>query len=155
MNLDRIEKTTVLRAPRSQVWQAIANAEEFGSWFGAEMKGPFTVGSSVSGKITTKGYEHLTLTMQIERIEPECLFAYRWHPGAVDPAVDYSKEPTTLVEFRLEDAADGTKLTIVESGFERLPADRRQTAFRMNEGGWSEQIKRIERHVTSKVGAAR
>ena len=107
-----------------------------------------------SGPITTPGYEHFTLTMQIERVEPERVFAYRWHPYAIEPGVDYSKEPTTLVEFRLDDAAEGTRLTVVESGFDQLPAARRDLAFRMNEGGWAAQIKNIDRHVTGNAAVS-
>ena len=92
--------------------------------------------------------------MQIERVEPERVFAYRWHPYAIEPGVDYSKEPTTLVEFRLDDAAEGTRLTVVESGFDQLPAERRDLAFRMNEGGWAAQIKNIERYVSAKSGVS-
>lgn len=155
MNLDRIEKTTVLRAPRSQVWRAITTAEEFGAWFGAKVSGAFVPGGKVSGPITVPGYQHLTLTMEIERVEPEHLFSYRWHPAAVERGVDYSSEPSTLVEFHLEDVPEGTRLTIVESGFEHLPAARRETAFRMNEGGWAAQIKNIDRHLTSNAGSPR
>jgi uncharacterized protein YndB with AHSA1/START domain len=146
---DRIEKKVVLRAPRSRVWRAIANAEEFGAWFRVKLEGPFVEGSSLKGKITVPGYDHLAMTVQVERIEPERYFSYRWHPHAVNPDVDYSSEPTTLVEFRLEDAAEGTLLTIVESGFDRVPLARRAEAFRMNEGGWAEQLRNVERHVSS------
>lgn len=145
---DRIEKTVVLRAPRSRVWRAIADAQEFGKWFGVKLEGAFQPGAPISGKITYPGYEHLTMDMEVERIEPEKYFSYRWHPYAIDPAVDYSKEPTTLVEFRLEDdAGGGTRLTIVESGFDRIPLARRQSAFRANDGGWAQQTQNIERHV--------
>ena len=147
-NTDRIEKKIILRAPRSRVWRAIANAEEFGGWFRVKLEGTFLEGATIHGKITYPGYEHLTIDMQIERIEPEQYFAYRWHPYAVDPAVDYSAEPATLVEFRLEAAEDGTLLTIVESGFDRIPLERRAEAFRMNDGGWTEQTRNIERHVS-------
>jgi uncharacterized protein YndB with AHSA1/START domain len=85
----------------------------------------------------------------IERIEPERYFSYRWHPYAADPNVDYSKEPTTLVEFRLDEVAEGTALTIVESGFDRIPLSRRAEAFRMNEAGWASQVRNIERYVAS------
>jgi uncharacterized protein YndB with AHSA1/START domain len=145
---DRIEKTIHLRAPRARVWRAISNAEEFGAWFGVKLEGAFTSGAAVRGRITYPGYEHLTMEMVIERIEPERQFAYRWHPYAVDPKIDYSAEPMTLVEFTLEDAADGTLLRIVESGFDRVPLARRAEAFRMNEGGWTEQLQRIERYVS-------
>jgi uncharacterized protein YndB with AHSA1/START domain len=145
---DRIEKKVVLRAARSRVWRAVASAEEFGIWFEVRLQGAFTEGATLLGKITHPGYEHLTMEMLIERIEPERYFAYRWHPYAIDPKVDYSHEPTTLVEFRLDDADGGTALTIVESGFDRIPLARRAEAFRMNDQGWTEQMRNVERHVS-------
>jgi uncharacterized protein YndB with AHSA1/START domain len=145
---DRIEKKVLLRAPRSRVWRAIADAREFGAWFRVNLESAFAEGATVRGRITHPGYEHLAFEMQVERIEPERYLAYRWHPYAIDPKVDYSKEPTTLVEFRLGDAEGGTSLTIVESGFDRIPIGRRAEAFRMNEGGWTEQARNIERHVS-------
>jgi uncharacterized protein YndB with AHSA1/START domain len=148
MSTDRIEKNIVLRAPRSRVWRAIAGAEEFGSWFGVKLEGAFAPGARVKGRITTPGYEHVTMDITIERIDPESFFSYRWHPYAVEPGVDYSTEPTTLVEFRLDEVAGGTRLTVVESGFDRIPLARRDEAFRMNDQGWAEQLKNIERHVT-------
>jgi uncharacterized protein YndB with AHSA1/START domain len=146
---DRIEKRVTLAAPRSRVWRALTRAEEFGAWFGARLEGAFAEGATVRGNITIKRYEHVMLELLIERIQPERFFSYRWHPYAVDAKVDYSAEPTTLVEFRLDDAEGGTLLTIVESGFDRLPASRRAEAFRMNDGGWNGQIKNIERYVTA------
>jgi uncharacterized protein YndB with AHSA1/START domain len=146
---DRIEKKIVLRAPRSRVWRAISNAEEFGTWFGMKLEGSFAPGARVRGRITIPGYEHVIMDITIERIEPERLFSYRWHPYAVDPGVDYSGEPTTLVEFRLEALAAGTELTVSESGFDRIPAARRAEAFRMNDQGWASQLKRIERYVSA------
>lgn len=145
---DRIEKRVVLRAPRGRVWRAITDAGEFGTWFGVKLEGPFTEGANVRGRITYPGYEHLTMDVFVERIDPERYFAYRWHPAAVDPKADYSQEPTTLVEFHLEEADQATVLTIVESGFDRIPLARRAEAFRMNEGGWTEQVRNIERHVS-------
>ena len=147
MNTDRIEKTIVLRAPRAMVWRALTIAEEFGAWFGARMTGTFTAGARVTGRITTPGYDHLTMEIVIERVEPERVFSYRWHPFAIDPAVDYSAEPMTLCEFTLEEVAEGTRLTVVESGFDRLPAERRDLAFRMNDGGWAAQLTNIARHL--------
>ena len=149
MSTDRIEKSIVLRAPRALVWRAIANAEEFGAWFGAKLEGGFAPGARVTGRITTPGYEHVIMDITIERVDPERLFSYRWHPYAIEPGVDYSGEPTTLVEFRLEDAAGGTRLTVIESGFDRIPVSRRAEAFRMNDQGWAEQMKNIERHVAA------
>jgi uncharacterized protein YndB with AHSA1/START domain len=146
---DRIEKRVVLRAPRARVWRAIADAEEFGKWFRVKLEGPFVEGAAVRGRITYPGYEHLTFEARVERIEPERYFAYRWHPYAIDPKVNYSQEPTTLVEFRLEEADGGTLLTIVESGFDRIPAGRRAEAFRMNDGGWAQQARNLERHVAA------
>jgi uncharacterized protein YndB with AHSA1/START domain len=145
---DRIEKKVVLRAPRSRVWRAITTAEEFGAWFRMNLDGEFAEGGTVRGKLTHPGYEHVTLEMRVERIEPERYFSYRWHPYAIDPAVDYSAEPTTLVEFTLQDTEGGTALTIVESGFDRIPLARRAEAFRMNDQGWAGQIKNLERYVS-------
>jgi uncharacterized protein YndB with AHSA1/START domain len=145
---DRIDKTVTLRAPRSRVWRAIANAEEFGTWFRVKLEGTFAEGASIRGKILHPGYEHLTLEMLVDKIEPERYFAYRWHPYAVKPDADYSQEATTLVEFTLAEADGATTLTIAESGFDRLPVERRAEAFRMNEGGWTAQIQNIERHVS-------
>ncbi len=145
---DRIEKRIVLRAPRARVWRALSNAQEFGSWFGVDFHGAsFAAGATVHGRITYPGYEHLTMEIAIDRMEPERLFSYRWHPYAVDPQVDYSKEPTTLVVFELQDAPEGTLLTVVESGFDRIPAHRRAEAWRMNDQGWAQQVANIESHV--------
>ena len=146
---DRIDKRVALRAPRSRVWRAITNADEFSAWFGVKLEGTFAEGAAVRGSITNPGYEHVTLEMLVERIQPEVLFSYRWHPYALDASVDYTKEPTTLVEFRLDEVGAETILTIVESGFDRLPASRRAEAFRMNDGGWTSQLKRIERYVAN------
>lgn len=145
---DRIEKNVRLRAPRSRVWRALTTAEEFGAWFGVKVEGAFAPGATVRGKITHPGYEHVTMEVLVERIEPESYFAYRWHPYAIDPRADYSREPTTLVEFRLDEADGGTVLTIVESGFDRIPLARRAEAFRMNDRGWTEQTRNIEHHVS-------
>lgn len=145
---DRIEKNVVLNAPLTRVWRAISDSREFGAWFGAKLEGAFTPGAHLIGHITTPGYEHLAMELFVEEVAPERLLSYRWHPYAVDPDVDYSSEPTTLVEFRLAEVAEGTRLTVVESGFDQIPAERRAEAFRMNEGGWSGQIENIARHVS-------
>ena len=142
---DRIEKTVIVKAPRSRVWRAISDATQFGKWFQVKLDGEFKAGATITGTITYPGYEGLRLEMVVERIEPERLFSYRWHPG--DPRVDYSAEPMTLVEFTLEDAGADTRLSIVESGFDKIPLARRADAFRMNEGGWTEQVENIQRHV--------
>lgn len=144
---DRIEKKIQLRAPRSKVWRAITDAKEFGAWFRVRLEGPFAVGKTTRGRITHPGYEHVTMAVTVERVEPETLFSYRWHPYAVDPKVDYSSETPTLVEFKLEDKDGGTLLTVVESGFDKVPAGRRDEAFRMNERGWEGQLGNIQRHV--------
>ncbi len=144
---DRIEKHFHVNARRSRVWRAIADAEEFGSWFGMKLDRPFAPGAAVAGRLTIPGYEHVTLEILVEKVEPEDYFSYRWHPYAVDPAVDYKAEPTTLVEFRLQETADGTAVTITESGFDRLPASRRAEAFRMNEAGWASQSKKLASYV--------
>jgi len=152
MNTDRIEKSIVLRAPRSTVWRALTTAEEFGAWFGASLHGTFTPGAHVAGRITIKGYEHVTMAIVIEQVEPERLLSYRWHPYAIDPKVDYTSEPTTLCEFTLDEVPGGTRLTVVESGFDRLPASRRDEAFRMNEGGWTGQLQNIDRYLAARPG---
>ena len=144
---DRIEKRFEVRAPRARVWRAIADATEFGTWFGMKLDGAFVAGATVRGRLTIPNYDHLTLDMQIERIEPEHYFSYRWHPYAIDPKVDYSSEPTTLVEFRLAEIADGTAITIVESGFDKIPLARRAEAFRMNDAGWASQGKKLAQYV--------
>ena len=144
---DRIEKRFEVRAPRARVWRAIANANEFGAWFGMKLEGTFAARATVRGRLTIPGYDHLTLDLHVEQIEPERYFSYRWHPYAIDPKVDYSAEPTTLVEFRLEAIADGTAVTIVESGFDRIPLARRAEAYRMNDGGWTGQAKNLARYV--------
>jgi uncharacterized protein YndB with AHSA1/START domain len=148
MSTDRIEKRVVLRAPRSRVWRAIADSREFGTWFGIAWEGPFEPGATVRGRITIPKYEHLFGEVTVERIEPERLLTFRWHPNAHDPKEDYSKEPTTLVEFHLKETPEGTELTVIESGFDQLPLSRRGEAFRSNEGGWAQQIANISRHVS-------
>ena len=147
MSTDRIEKRVVLRVPRSRVWRAIADAKEFSTWFRITLDGAFAAGKTVWGSVAMPGHEHLKIEMQVERIEPERYFSYRWHPYPNDPDKDYSAEPMTLVEFTLEDAEGGTALTIVESGFDRIPLARRAEAFRMNDGGWAGQIKNLAAYV--------
>jgi uncharacterized protein YndB with AHSA1/START domain len=144
---DRIEKKMLLRAPRSRVWRALTSAKEFGAWFRVNLEGEFEVGKPIVGKVTHPGFEHVTMEVTVERMEPEQLFSYRWHPYAVDPKIDYSKEPTTLVEFHIEEASGGTMLTVTESGFDKIPKERRDEAFRMNSDGWAAQLENIARHV--------
>ena len=146
---DRIEKKIRLNAPRSRVWRALADSTEFGKWFRVVLEGPFAPGAWVRGKVTHPGYEHLTFELQIERMEPERLLSWRWHPAAIEAGVDYSKEPTTLVVFELADDGGGTLLTVVESGFDRIPSARRERAFRMNEDGWQQQLRNVEKHLTA------
>jgi uncharacterized protein YndB with AHSA1/START domain len=144
---DRIEKQIELRAPVSRVWRALTDYREFGEWFKVKLHGPFVSGKVSEGNITHPGYEHLQMEVLVQTIEPERLFSFTWHPYAVDPKVDYSTETPTLVEFRLEPTEKGTLLTVTESGFDKLPSSRRAEAFRMNDGGWTQQMKNIESHV--------
>ena len=145
---DRIERSIEIRAPLARVWRALSNAEEFGTWFGVALAGQtFAAGRSVEGRITHPGYEHLIFTAQVERVEPEWRLVFRWHPYPIDPATDYSGEATTLVEFELEPTPEGTRLRVVESGFDALPPARRREAFRMNSQGWDAQMTNIARHV--------
>lgn len=145
---DRIEKKITIRAPRSRVWRAISDAKQFGAWFLVNLEGDFAEGKAIHGKITHPGYEHVVMTMAVERIEPERYFSYRWRPYAIEKGVDYSAEPMTLVEFTLDEGPLGTELTIVESGFDGIPEARRAEAFRMNDSGWTQQAKNIERYVS-------
>jgi uncharacterized protein YndB with AHSA1/START domain len=147
---DRIEKQIELKAPVSRVWRALTDYREFGEWFRVKMEGPFVAGQVSRGHITLPGYEHLEMTVMVQTIEPERLFSYTWHPYAIDTKVDYSKETPTLVEFRLEKSANGTLLVVTESGFDKIPADRRLEAFRMNDDGWAQQLKNIESHVAER-----
>lgn len=147
---DRIEKKIELAASLSRVWRALADYREFGEWFRVKIDGPFVEGQVSRGHITYPGYEHLKWEAVIQKIEPEKLFSFTWHPYAVDPNADYSQEPPTLVEFRLEKTAKGTLLTVTESGFDKIPSHRRIEAFRMNEGGWAEQVKNIAAYLAAK-----
>jgi len=148
-NTDRIEKRVLLRAPRTRVWNALADAREFGNWFGIRLDQPFAEQTMVGGQVAYPGLEHRSLTFFVERIEPGRYLSWRWHPDAADPWRDYSRQAGTLVELTLEDAADGTTLTITESGFDRLPLDRRASAFRVNDQGWTQQLTNLERYLAS------
>jgi uncharacterized protein YndB with AHSA1/START domain len=144
-----IDKQIDLRAPIGRVWRALTDYREFGQWFGVKLEQPFAVGRVARGHITYPGYEHLILEATVVTLEPERLFSFTWHPYAIDPAVDYSAEPPTLVEFWLDAIPAGTRLRVTESGFDKIPAGRRPLALRMNDGGWAEQMKNIERHVAA------
>lgn len=158
MNTDRIEKRVVLRAPLDRVWRAISDAEEFGRWFGVRFDGPFAAGAAVGAAIvpTTvdaevakrqEAHTGVKSTWQIVAIEPKRRFAYRWHPFAIDPGIDYESELTTLVEFTLTEAPDGVLLTIVESGFDAIPASRRSASFEANSEGWAIQTDMVRRYL--------
>lgn len=146
---DRIEKTVLLKAPVARVWQALTDHTEFGTWFRVKLDAPFVAGETSTGHITYPGYEHVQWQARIVTMDAPRLFAFTWHPYAVDPDVDYSGETPTLVEFRLAPEASGTRLDIVESGFDKVPAHRRAEAMRMNDGGWAEQVTNIKAHVES------
>ena len=147
MENDRIEKRIELKAPVSRVWRALTDYREFGQWFRVNLEKPFAPGEVVRGQLTYPGYEGHKLELIVQKMEPERLFSYTWHPYAMDKNKDYSKETPTLVEFRLENISAGTLLVVTESGFDKIPADRRLEAFRMNEGGWTAQLKNIENYV--------
>lgn len=146
----RLEKRIELKAPVSRVWRALTDYREFGEWFRVKIDAPFVAGQVSRGHITYPGYEHLRWEAVVQKMEPERLFSFTWHPYAVDPKKDYSGEPPTLVEFRLEKTPAGTLLVVVESGFDKVPADRRDEAFRMNDGGWAQQTKNIAAYVAEK-----
>ena len=144
---DRIEKSIDLRAPVERVWRALTDPAEFGRWFRVALESAFVPGEIAHGRITHPGYEHVTWQARTVRMERPRLFSFTWHPYAVDPEIDYSGEPPTLVEFQLEAIATGTRITLTESGFDAIPAHRRAEAFRMNEGGWAQQMVNIRAHV--------
>lgn len=155
---DCIVKKVLLGAPRARVWKALTDSHEFGQWFGVRFDGPFKPATSQRGVITPTSVDAETARAQepyagksfeitVERIEPERLFSFRWHPYAIEPGVDYSKEPTTLIVFTLEDAAEGIMLTVTESGFDQIPLARRAKAFAANEGGWTKQMTLIEKYL--------
>lgn len=157
---DRIEKTIVLRAPQDRVWRAVSDAKAFGAWFGVDFDGPFVAGQHLTGRIVPTKVDPEVAKLQephagrsfeitVDRVEPTRLFSFRWHPFAIDPAVDYSSEPTTLVVFALEEVAGGTKVTITESGFDRIPLERRAKAFASNDAGWEHQTKLLEKYLAS------
>ena len=158
MQTDQIRKQIVLRAPRERVWRAISDAKQFGTWFGVEFDTPFVAGAHLTGKIVPTKVDPEVAKMQqpysgkkfefsVERIEPMQRISFRWHPFAVEPGVDYSKEPTTLIVFELEEVPGGTRLTVTESGFDKIPLERRAKAFAANEGGWEHQMKLIEKYL--------
>jgi uncharacterized protein YndB with AHSA1/START domain len=148
MEENRIEKHIDLKASPSRVWKALTDHKEFGQWFGVKLEEPFAVGKTVSGKLTYPGYEQMQWAVDVKKMEPERYFAFTWHPYAMDDTVDYSKETPTLVEFTLDATSNGgTHLVVTESGFDKLPANRRLEAFRMDEEGWIEQMENIAKHV--------
>ena len=144
---NRIEKTIELNAPIEKVWRALTDHNEFGEWFRVKLDGPFVPGEVSTGHITYPGYEHLKWEARIRQMEMPRLFSFTWHPYAVEPGTDYSKEVPTLVEFTLEKTSTGTRLRLVESGFDKLPAHRRDTAFARNEGGWTIQMQNIAQYL--------
>src|SRR5208282_4532245 len=143
---DRIEKRIELKAPISRVWRALTDYREFGEWFRVKLDGPFIPGQISRGQITYPGYEHVKWEAVVQTMEPERHFSFTGHPYSIDSKTDYSKETPTLVEFRLEKTASGTLILLTESGFDKIPNDRRMEAFRRNDGGWTEQMKNIESH---------
>ena len=159
---DRIEKKILLRAPLKRVWRALSDSKEFGTWFGVKFDAPFKPGARITGKIVgtavdpevaklQKQHEHVPFEITIDRIEPERLFSFRWHPHAVEPGVDYSQEPTTLIEFTLEEVPNGVMLTVTESGFDQIPLARRAKAFEGNEKGWGMVIQLVEKYLAQKA----
>jgi uncharacterized protein YndB with AHSA1/START domain len=144
---DRIEKQVEIAAPVARVWQALTDSRQFGEWFLVKMEGPFVAGKPVAGQITHPGYEHVRMQIVVKAIDPETLFSFTWHPYAIDSKVDYTQEEPTLIEFRLKATAGGTLLTVTESGFDKIPAQRRAEAFLRNDSGWAQQMKNIQAYV--------
>jgi uncharacterized protein YndB with AHSA1/START domain len=148
---DRIEKQIVVHAPRDQVWRTITDPVEFGRLFSFEMNGAFVPGEPVSGTVTLPEYEGISFHLTVERMEPDRLFSWRWHPGAIERGVDFSAEPTTLVEVELQDHPEGTLVRLLESGFDGIPLARRASAFKLNGQGWSQLLEAIKQSVEAAV----
>jgi uncharacterized protein YndB with AHSA1/START domain len=159
---DRIEKKILLRAPLKRVWRALSDSKEFGTWFGVKFDAPFKPGARITGKIVgtsvdaevakaQRQYEHIPFEITVDRIEPQRLFSFRWHPNATEPGVDYSEEPTTLIEFTLEEVSNGVMLTVTESGFDQIPLARRVKAFTANEQGWGMVLKLVEKYIAKEA----
>jgi len=148
MTTDRIEKQILIKAPRQRVWRALTDTGEFGEWFRVKLTGKFVPGQPIAGQILHPGYEHLTWKVTVETVEPERYFSWRWHPNAIDPNKDYSREPSTLVTFELEEVPEGTLLKVTESGFDGIPPERREQAYRGNSQGWAIQVGNIENYVS-------
>jgi uncharacterized protein YndB with AHSA1/START domain len=146
---DCIEKQIDLKAPVARVWRALTDHREFGEWFRVKLEAPFVVGQEARGQITHPGYEHVTWRSTVREMQPERVFSFNWRPYAIDPTVDYSNEPQTLVRFTLESIPTGTRLVLSECGFDAIPEHRRAEAFRMNDKGWTSQMKNIEAHVAA------
>jgi uncharacterized protein YndB with AHSA1/START domain len=146
---DRVEKRIELNAPIARAWQALTDYKEFGQWFKVNLESPFVPGKTTRGNITYPGYEHMTLQLVVQKMEAPRFFSFTWHPYAIDPKADYSKETPTLVEFKLEKSATGTLLIVTESGFDSIPAARRAEAFRMHTNGWAEQMTNIQTYVAN------
>lgn len=144
---NRIERSIELKAPISRVWKALTDHKQFGTWFRVNLDGPFIAGKLSTGQITYPGYEHIKWEAIVQKIEPEHYFSFSWHPYAIDPKIDYSHEPKTLIEFKLQEMPSGTLITVIESGFEKIPESRRFEAFRMNDNGWAIQLSNIEHYV--------
>jgi uncharacterized protein YndB with AHSA1/START domain len=153
-----IKKQVLLNSPQSRVWKALTTSSEFGTWFGMKLEGPFKAGETIKGKIAPTAVDPEVAKMQephagkavnffVDRIEPESKFVIKWHPFAIDPNKDYSKEPMTLITFSLEKKEDGTLLTITEDGFDKIPESRRAEALKANDGGWAKQTELIQKYL--------
>jgi uncharacterized protein YndB with AHSA1/START domain len=147
MEHTKIEKHVDLKAPPARVWKALTDHKQFGEWFGVKVESAFVVGKVAAGKLTYPGFEHMQWAVDVKKMEHERVFSFTWHPFAIDPAVDYDKETPTLVEFTIEPKGTGTHLVVTESGFDKIPANRRLEAFRMDEEGWIEQMDNIAKYV--------
>ena len=155
---DRIEKQAQLDASPDRVWEAVSNSSEFGQWFGVSFDGPFAAGQPLFGRITPtrvdddvakaqEPYAGTVFEIVVDRVEPKQLFSFRWHPFAIDPNVDYTSEPMTLVTFALAAQAGGTLLTVTETGFDQLIETRRAKAREMNDQGWAAQMTLIAKYL--------
>ena len=137
---DRIERTVELAHPPAKVWTALTTAEGLAAWFGNEVTIDLRPGGSAQMKWIEEGY---TANMRVERVEEPRVFGFTWHIFGL-PDDDPRR---TYVEFTLEPAGTGTRLTVVESGFAQLPEDVRRTAFDGNAGGWAKELAELATYL--------
>jgi len=143
-DLTKIERKTLIRAPRSRVWRALTTSQDFSKWFSADLEGSFAPGKRLDMVSTHACGNGQSFYVIVERMEPEHTFSWRWHPGSAKADEDGS----TLVEFHLEEVQDGTLVTVTETGFDHISLARRAKAFKENDRGWEMQMESLKQYAS-------